>query len=133
MGMPLPRKAASIARTGPEHRSQEQAKNMYSPVAVFEVPEVNPEDVDSVPETALAVAADAPEAAVAPPALATVPAPAMAELAAAVTLADTGQLAADGNFTLTLCRVTVNNLGFVDSQSGELSLRFLGAKDLRIA
>lgn len=80
---------------------------MYSPVAVVEVPE----DVDSAPETALIIAADAPEAVVVPLALATVPPPAMAELAAAVTLAEAEQLAADGNITLTLCRVAVSRSG----------------------
>ena len=59
-----------------------------------------------VPETALAVAA------VVPPALAATLLPAIAELAATVALADAGQEAADGNFTLTLCRVVVSESSF---------------------
>ena len=42
--------------------------------------------------------------------LATVFPPAEAELAAAVALAEAGQDAADGNFTLTLCTVVVSKM-----------------------
>lgn len=66
------------------------------------------EDVISAPETSLVVAADTLEVAAVPPEA--VFAPAIGELAAAVAPAEAGQLAADGNFMLTLCRLVVSNL-----------------------
>ena len=84
-------------------------------VLVVEDPDVELEEVVSVPETALAVAADmltvaadTLELLVVP--LATVSPPAEAELAAAVAPAEAGQDAADGNFTLTLCTIVVSKL-----------------------
>ena len=59
----------------------------------------------------LDVAEDALEAAVVPPVLATVFPSATAELAAAVALAEAGQLAAEGSSTWTLC-VVVSVLRF---------------------
>ena len=71
-------------------------------------PELELEDVAWAPETAPFVVPDTLETALVSPA--TVLAPAVAELdGAAVALAEAGQLAADGNFTLTLCRIVVSN------------------------
>ena len=85
----------------PENRTKTRTFNL--PVAkvvpVVETPIVELEDVPSAPETALAVV-DTLEVAVVSPA--TVCPPAMAELAAPVALAEAGQDAADGNFTLTV-------------------------------
>lgn len=83
---------------------------MYVPVAdvgvLADAPEIEPEDVASAPETVPVVAADTLEVAVDSPA--TELPPAVAELAVAVAPAEAGQLAADGNFTLTLCRILVS-------------------------
>lgn len=94
---------------------QKKYENNHSPVAaevVVEASEAELEDVVSAPETALVVAADALEAAVLSPALATLFPPATVELAAAVVLAEAGQLAADGSFTLTLYRILVSESRF---------------------
>ena len=95
-------------------------------VVVVESPELELEDVASAADTAPSVALDTLEIALVSPA--TVFVPAMAELGATVALAEVGQLAADGNFTLTLCRIVV---------SDSVSLHFIGAvkhlcKHLRI-
>lgn len=89
-------------------------------------PELELEGVAWAPDTAPFVAPDTLEIALVSPA--TLFAPTMAELGAAVALAEAGQLAADGNFTLTLCRTVVSNW---------ISLHFIDAgkqicKDLRI-
>ena len=108
-------------------RGEEQ---FYSPVAeavvVVESFELELGDVAAAPDTAAFVALDTLEIALVSPA--TVFAPAIAELGAVVALAEAGQLAADGNFTLTLCRIVV---------SDSISLHFIGAgkqicKNLRI-
>ena len=83
---------------------------------VVESPELELEDVAWAPDTAPFEEPDTLEIALVSPA--TVFAPAMAELDAAVALAEAGQLAADGNFTLTLCRIVV---------SDSISLHFIGA------
>ena len=93
---------------------------------VVESPELELEDVASAPDTAPFAASDTLEIALVSPA--TVFVPAIAELGAAVALAEAGQLAADGNFTLTLCRIVV---------SDSIPLHFIGAgkqicKNLRI-
>lgn len=114
-GMPLPRDAVSgvgvVKVTGPNHRGAERVKETRennSPVAEVEAPAAEIEDIDSAPEAALFAGADALEAAVASPALAAVFPPATTELAAAVAPVEAGQDAADGNATLTLCRIIVN-------------------------
>ena len=89
-------------------------------------PELELEDVAWALDTASFVVPDTLETALVSPA--TVLAPAMAELGAAVALAEAGQLAADGNVTLTLCRIVVND---------SISLHFIGAgkqicKNLRV-
>lgn len=87
---------------------REKPKSIHPPVAEIVVAVETPEaQIEVVPETALAVAA------VVPPALATTLPPAMAELAATVALAEAGQEAADGNFTLTLGGVLVSELRFM--------------------
>ena len=119
---------------GPGNRGLEQTSKgeeyFYLPVAevvvVVRSPELELEDVAWSPDTATFVAADTLEIALVSPAR--VFAPAMAELGAAVALAEAGQLAADGNFTLTLCRTVISNL---------ISLHFIDAgkqifKDSRI-
>ena len=76
-------------------------------MVVAESPELGLEGVASAPDTVPFVGPDTLEIALVWPA--TVLAPATAELGAAVALAEAGQLAADGNFTLTLCRIVVND------------------------
>ena len=91
-----------------ERRKEEE--NIYSPVAevavAVEAVEAPEAELEVVPETALAVEA------VVPPALAATVLPAVAELAATVALAEAGQEAADGNFTLTLCKFVVSESRF---------------------
>ena len=118
----------------PGNRNLEQTSKeeeyFYLPVAEVVVvvgsPELELEDVAWSPDTATFVAPDTLEIALVSPA--TVFTPTMVELGAAVALAEAGQLAADGNFTLTLCRTVVSN---------SISLHFIDAgkqisKDLRI-
>lgn len=73
---------------------------------ITDAPEIEPEVVATAPETVSVVAADTLEVAVDSPA--TELPPAMVGLAVAVAPAEAGQLAADGSFTLTLCRILVS-------------------------
>ena len=84
-----------------ERKDRRKNGRFHLPVAVEE--DEDPElELGDVVEPALVIAADRLEVAVVWPA--TVLPPAMAELAAPVAPAEAGQLAADGNFTLTLCK-----------------------------
>lgn len=102
--------------TGPKDCDPEGVvtREHHSPVAdvlVVEPPVAELDDVVSAPETALVVTADA---VVLPPALAALLPPPTAELTAAVALADAGQLAADGSFTLTLYKMIVSGSSFCE-------------------
>lgn len=91
-------------------KGKKEQENLYLPVAdvgvLADAPEAEPEDIATALETLPVVAADTLDVAVDSPA--TELSPAMAELAVAVAPAEAGQLAADGNFTLTLCRVLIS-------------------------
>lgn len=88
----------------------EKREKIDLPVAevgvVVDTPEREPEVVATAPETVPVVAPDTLEVAVDSPA--TELPPAMAGLAVAVAPVEAGQLAADGSFTLTLCRILVS-------------------------
>ena len=140
--MEAPHDTASIAeweqtreqwgRTRVSDGVKRENEQLYLPVAeievVVEAPGVEIGDVASALPAVPAVAADILELAVVPPA--TVLPPAMVELADAVALA--GQLAADGKFTFTLCRVVVSTLGICISQAQPNVIADSRRSDLRI-